>query len=138
MSTSRIHERYTLNATERLKLRKQIETLFQKGKAFSIPPLRVLFLIVPRLPLESSPVRIGFSIPKKRIRKAVRRNRIKRLLKESWRLQKLEVYPLIKSEEQLHVFFIYSGKEMFTFTEAMEVTKKAIAELLKRTNLQYE
>jgi len=132
MSTTRIHERYTLNATERLKLRKQIETLFQTGKAFSIMPLRVLFLMTPKLEGEPSPVRIGFSIPKKRIRKAVGRNRIRRLLKESWRLQKLKLYPEILENQQLHVFFIYTGKEKFNFEQAFEVTGKVISELLKK------
>lgn len=132
MSTSSIHERYTLNSTERLKLRKQIETLFQSGKAFSIMPLRVLFLIVPKLETEPSPVRIGFSIPKKRIRKAVGRNRIRRLLKESWRLQKLKIYPLIPENRQLHLFFIYTGKEKFNFEQAFEVTEKVISELQRK------
>ena len=132
MSTTRIHERYTLNATERLKLRKQIETLFRLGKAFSVLPLRVLFLIVPKLETEPSPVRIGFSIPKKRIRKAVGRNRIKRLLKESWRLQKLKIYPLIPENQQLHLFFVYTGKEKFNFEQAFEVTEKVILELQRK------
>ena len=132
MSTTRIHERYTLNATERLKLRKQIETLFQSGKAFSVVPLRVLFLIVPKLEGELSPVRIGFAIPKKRIRQAVGRNRIRRLLKEAWRLQKLKLYPLIPEHQQLHIFFIYTGKEKFNFEQAFEVAGKAISELQRK------
>lgn len=95
-------------------------------------PLRVLFLIVPKLETELSPVRIGFSIPKKRIRKAVGRNRFKRLLKEAWRLQKLKIYPLISENQQLHVFFIYTGKEKFTFEQAFEVTGKVISELQRK------
>lgn len=132
MSTTRIHERYTLNATERLKLRKQIETLFQSGKASSIVPLRVLFLLVPKSEGEQSPIRIGFSIPKKRIRKAVARNRMRRLLKEAWRLQKLKIYPLVPEHLQLHVFFIYTGKEKFNFEQAFEVVGKVISELEKK------
>lgn len=126
MSTERIHQRYTLNAAERLKLRKQIETLFRSGKAFSIMPLRVLFLLVPKPADEPSPVRIGFAVPKKRIRKAVGRNKIRRLLKESWRLQKLNLYAQIPEHLQLHVFLIYNGGENFNFTTAFETVGKTI------------
>lgn len=131
MGTNRIHERYTLNETERLKLRKQIETLFQTGKAFSVHPIRVLFLIVPRLPGEISPVRVGFVIPKKRRKKAVDRNRIKRLLKESWRLQKHSLYAQIPESQQLHVFFVFNGKENLNFQKAFETTGKIMLELGK-------
>ncbi len=130
MSTSRIHQRFTLQAVERLKLRKQIETLFQTGEAFSVFPLRVVYQYLPeRGEAEPSPVRVGFSIPKKRLRKAVQRNRVRRLLKEAWRLQKHELYAQIPATAQLHCFFIYTGNDQFTFPDAEKVVKKVSGRL---------
>jgi len=128
MNTHRIHQRFSLQATERLRLRKQIETLFQSGEAFSLFPFRVVYRFVAREPVEVSPVRVGFVVPKKRIRKAVHRNRIRRLAKEAWRLQKHDLYAAMPENRQLHCFLIFTGKEPFTFPDA----EKAVAGLLKK------
>ena len=130
MSTASIHQRFTLQAVERLKLRNQIETLFHTGEAFSVFPLRVVYLHSKRSETEPSPVRMGFSIPKKRVKKAVQRNRIRRLLKEAWRLQKHALYSRIDQDAQLHCFFIFTGNDKFTFPEAEKTVKKAIAKLI--------
>lgn len=80
---------------------------------------------------EPSPVRIGFSIPKKRLRKAVQRNRVRRLLKEAWRLQKHALYAQVPATAQLHCFFIYTGNDQFTFPDAEKVVKKVMGRLLR-------
>lgn len=134
MSTARIHQRFTLQAIERLKLRKQIETLFQTGEAFSVFPLRVVYKLLPATGPDSAPVQVGFSIPKKRIKKATGRNRVRRLLKEAWRLQKHALYQAIPGASQLHVFLIFSGQEPFTFEEAMTVVKKVSGKLAGKLN----
>lgn len=118
MNTDSIQQRCTLPATERLKLRKKIETLFQTGEAFSVFPLRVVYRLVPTAAEADAPVQVGFSIPKKRIKKAVGRNRVRRLLKEAWRLQKHALYQHIPAGKQLHCFLIYTGQPAFTFEEA--------------------
>lgn len=133
MSTPRIHQRFTLQAIERLKLRKQIETLFQTGEAFSVFPLRIIYLLAPVADSQpDSPVKIGFSIPKKRIRKAVGRNKIKRRLREAWRLQKHPLYQQIPEGQQLHLFLVFTGNETFTFEEAMTTVRKAIDKVIDR------
>jgi len=131
LSTNSIHQRFTLQAIERLKLRKQIETLFRSGEAFSVFPLRLVFRLTSAGEAEA-PVRVGFSIPKKRIRKATGRNRIRRLLREAWRLQKHALYQQVPGGSQLHLFFIYSGAEKFSFEEASVAVKKAIGKLITR------
>ena len=132
MSTTRIHQRHTLQATERLQLRKQIETLFQSGEAFSFYPFRVLFLRTGTGPDDAVPVRIGFSIPKRRVRKAVQRNRYRRLLREAWRLQKSFLYEKIPAGVQLHCFLIFTGQEKLTFETAKLSVAKAMEKLAER------
>ncbi len=124
LSTIRIHQRFTLQAVERLKLRNQIETLFHTGEAFSVFPLRVVYLQDKRGETEPSPVRMGFSIPKKRVKKAVQRNRVRRLLKEAWRLQKHALYAHIDPALQLHCFLIFTGNDQLSFPEAEKAVKR--------------
>lgn len=137
MSTNSIQQRYTLQAIERLKLRKQIETLFQTGEAFSVFPLRIVYRIVPSTDASASPVQVGFSIPKKRIKKANGRNRVRRLLKEAWRLQKHPLYKVIPEGFQVHCFLIYTGPPVITFVEAQaaiqKLQQKFIPKLQSRT-----
>lgn len=138
MSTNSIQQRYTLQAIERLKLRKQIETLFQTGEAFSVFPLRVVYSLNSLAATEISPVRAGFSIPKKRIKKAVNRNRVRRLLREAWRLQKHALYQSIPEGHQLHCFLIFTGNEKLTFEEAKTAVKKLTDKLIPKLKKQEE
>jgi len=129
LSTSGIHN--GLGASERLQLRKQIETLFRDGEAFSVFPLRVIHLLLPCPAGATAPVRTGFSIPKKRIRKAVNRNRIRRLLKEAWQLNKHELYTAVPEGFQLHCFLVFTGAEAITFAQSTTVVKRAQSKLIQ-------
>ena len=60
-----------------------------------------------------SPVQAGFGAGSRHFKKAVDRNRIKRLSREAYRLQKLPLLELLKKKERsLVLFFIYTGKEL--------------------------
>lgn len=132
MSTNSIQQRYTLQAIERLKLRKQIETLFQTGEAFSVFPLRIVYRLIPSTDASGSPVQVGFSIPKKRIKKAVGRNKVRRVLKEAWRLQKHPLYRAIPDGIQLQCFLIYTGPVLLTFAEAQIAIQKLQQKLIPK------
>ncbi len=121
--------RFTFNHSERLKLRKQIETLFQTGEAFSVYPFRVVFSCTNPRGDKDAPARAGFSVPKKKMRLAVQRNCIKRLLKEAWRQQKHLVYPAIPAAKQLHLFFIFTGKEIPDWSATQKAMSKIIPNL---------
>ena len=76
--------------SERLYLRSQVQQLFEKGKSFKVFPFRVVFLIHSDnkngkdAPLSPS-IELLISVSKHRFKKAVDRNRIKRLIRESYR-----------------------------------------------------
>lgn len=81
---------------------------------------------------ENAPVRIGFSVPKKKFKKAVLRNRYKRLLREGWRLQKVELYQVIPADIQLHIFLIYTGDSKQNFETIQLSIIKGIEQLKKQ------
>lgn len=94
---------------ERLKSRQRIRALFEAGQSVHVYPLRLVWQAHDE---QASPLQIAFSVPKRRYKKAVVRNRIKRLLREAYRLQKQDWYA--KAAEQQSSFalmLIYTGKE---------------------------
>lgn len=93
---------------EKLKSRKLIESVFTEGSSVSKYPLKLLYLSAP-LP-EEVPVQVAVSVPKRRFRKAVERNRIKRLMRESWRLQKSQWLPELNTPYAF--MFIYTGRDL--------------------------
>ena len=131
-----MRKQFTLGKDERLKSRKQIEQLFDKGKSFVVTPFRVYFLIHEMFNTQRSiPIAIGINVQfgvgvsAKNFKKAVDRNRIKRLTREAWRLQKNELNEKVKTtQKQLNVFFIYTAKELPDFI----MVKDKVAVALKK------
>ncbi len=73
---------------EKLKQKKEITMLFEQGNWTSFGRLRIIFFYPSEISQGSSENKIGFSVSKKNFKKAVDRNRIKRLLREAYRLNK--------------------------------------------------
>ncbi len=123
--------RPTLGATERLKREKDLNALFLSGKAHSFFPLRAVFVLAERREGEDSPVRVCVSAPKKKFRRAHDRNRIKRLLREAWRVRKSALYEAVPPEKQLHLMLIFSGKELPDLETVSGAVEKAIPVLIQ-------
>jgi ribonuclease P protein component len=101
---------YTFGKKERLSQKKQIDRLFNEGRTFHLSPLKVIYLSGD----DSSeyPVRILIAIPRRKFRNAVDRNRLRRLIRESYRLNKhLLLSFLEKAESKLDMGFIYTGND---------------------------
>ena len=121
-------KRLTFKKEERLCSKKTIDKLFAEGESFLAYPFKVVFLKTP-LGLKS-PVQAGFSVGKRNFKRAVQRNRIKRLMREAYRLNKLELYEKI-STGRLAVFFIFIGKTVPKYPEVEKGMKNAIKKLVK-------
>ena len=135
---NKMAKQFTLGKNERLKSRKQIEKLFNEGKSFSVSPYRISYLFESFTTGHSPfPVQIGVGVSGKNFKKAVDRNKIKRLTKEAYRLQKIDpiAIGLQKKLEgknlQLNVFFIYTAKEIPVFNTVKEKVKLILNRLIK-------
>ena len=125
-------QRYTFKQDDKLKSRKLIEQLFKEGKSFSNFPMRVLWKYneTSKMPLQT-----GFAVSSKYFKKAVDRNRIKRLMREAYRLQKNDLQNHLKLQEKKMVLFvIYVGNELPAYPLIFEKTSHVLNRLFKITN----
>lgn len=93
---------------EKLKSKKLIEQLFVEGKSMNLFPLKLIYLKIPFA--DDSKLKTGVIAPKKNFKKAVDRNKVKRLLRETYRLNKHLVFN--NMEGSFAFMILYLGKEI--------------------------
>ena len=111
--------RYSYNKVEKLKSKKLIEQLFSEGEAVSVYPLRLIYI-------ESSfdedvKLKVGVSVSKRNFKKAVNRNKIKRQLREVYRLNKPIYFNNITT--QYAFMILYIGNEIPNFKDLENIMK---------------
>ena len=121
----------TLGKVERLKSRKLIDQVFREGKSFTIFPYKVFYLLMgydgiakTAIPVPGkrarvgwsgapAPLQAGFGASSRHFKRAVDRNRIKRLGREAYRVQKQPLFDHLRTKGiSLAVFFVFTGKEV--------------------------
>ncbi len=121
-----IQQRLTLRPFEKLKSRKLIDRVFKEGKSFNEFPFRMIYLFAEG---NASYLQAGFAVSSKTFKRAVDRNRIKRLMREAYRLQKNSLQKILEEKQiSLVVFIVFTGKELPVFV----YTKERIQSLLRR------
>lgn len=115
---------YSLSKEERICSVKAIENLVAGGKYAACSPVRCCFL--PRN--DASPLnRMMVSVPKKLFKRAVKRNLLKRRIRESYRLQKH-----ILTAEGVDMMFVYTSKEVSDFQEIFSAIQKILVTVDER------
>lgn len=119
--------KYSFNKSEKLKSKILIDKLFKEGKSVSAFPLRLVYIGMDQN--DSLLSRTGVSVSKRNFKRAVDRNRIKRLMREAYRLHRTEYLSNILTP---HAFMIlYIGKQMPTL---QELEKKMVVLFEKVSN----
>ena len=125
-------EKLTLGKKERLKSRKLIEQLFSEGNKFGITPFRIFYLYKGE---KKASLQFGVGVSSRNFKKAIERNRIKRLIREAYRLQKLALQNKLKEKNgEMNLFVIYTGKEMPSYAEVYAQMNKVLDKLYNIIN----
>lgn len=122
---------YRFTKEEKIVGENRIDSLFNEGKSFVAFPLRVVFLKT-ELSL-SSPISVLVSVPKKRIKSAVKRNRIKRQVREAYRLNKHYLEALTESiDHHLDIAFVFVREDLMEYSIIEKGMRKGLTEIANR------
>lgn len=127
--------RQTFSKYERLRSRKLIEKIIAEGKSFQQAPFRISW-ISDKLDT-SFPAQLAIAVPKRIFKRAVDRNRIKRLVREVYRKNKSGLYTFLQAKEmQCAILVVFTGRKIPMYAE---VEKKFLLTLqrLEENILKY-
>jgi ribonuclease P protein component len=124
-------QRFFYGKADKLKSAKMIDALFLKGNSFSVFPFKVIW----KPDNERAILQAGVGVSSRIFKKATDRNRIKRLMREAYRLQKNILHEhLVKNNRRLSVFILYTGKELPKYDVVFSKMQSIINRLIKSTN----
>lgn len=119
--------RFTISSNSKLKSRKSIENLFTTGKAVRKGAVRAVYKTVE----DDGITQVGFSVSKRFFKKAVDRNRVKRVMREAYRLNQDVL--LARETHHLNIMFIYQSNKLPDFKVLNELFPKILKELNSKT-----
>jgi len=123
----------TFRKTEKLCSKKAFEALFEKGNSFFIFPLQIIWLESPAdIPV---PSQVAFSVSKKYFKRAVKRNLIKRRIREAYRKNKHVLYEFLSGRGKKIIFIIiYKADVIPDYLSVEESVSLAIEKLISEIN----
>ena len=121
-----VNRKFTFPKQERLSWKRHIDLLFANGRSFVAFPLRVIYLPVEEDAL-SARASVLISVPKKKFKRAVKRNLIKRRMREAYRIHKHDLFDaLANNRQRMLVAFLYLDKEILPFSDIEKAMQKAL------------
>lgn len=125
--------KYSFGKKEKLTGRNLTAQLFAEGNSFFVPPVRVLWLDTAHD--GSAPVQLLISVPRRLFKRAVDRNRIRRLMREAYRLNKHKLYTTLEKQgSQCSIALVMTGRSIPDFNEI----ERIIILILQRLQLEHE
>ena len=122
-------KQFSYNKKEKLKRRKQLEALFINGTTFTIFPIKVFYK---EFEVQDNIIKAGVGASRKNFKKAVDRNRIKRLLRETYRTEKAGLLNYLRqNKKQIALFFLYIDKSLPEYNSLKQKMQQAIEKLIK-------
>lgn len=113
----------------------RISRLFTQGESFIVYPLRVVYIVTTNE--EKEVVSVLISVPKKRFKRAVKRNKLKRLIREAYRHNKHTlIETMIANGKKLHLAFNYVSDEEMDLDAISKKMKIALEKLGSKVNSQ--
>jgi ribonuclease P protein component len=108
--------RFTFSKQERLGSRKALDKIFKSGKKINEGFIQLLWTESDSE--EKAFLKIAISVPKRNFKKAVDRNKIKRQIREAYRLNKHKILPLVESAgKKFYAVILFTGKVPLTYAE---------------------
>jgi ribonuclease P protein component, eubacterial len=121
---------FSFTKEERLCSEIQIAELFQNGDSFMSYPMRIVWQAYK--PVDNPTVQVVMSVPKKKLKHAVDRNRVKRLLREAYRLNKQTlVQEALNQGVSVRMAFIWIPSEVLGFAKVEKKMREAIVKMDK-------
>jgi|SRR3954471_14008651 len=115
----------TFSKNERLCSKPLIDKLIQKGNSFNGFPFKISWMEIQE---STVPVKILISVPKRKFKKAVDRNRIKRLIREAYRKNKQVLIDCLE-EKKIIFLLVYTSKTIIDYTETEAKIKEVLIRL---------
>lgn len=104
---------------EKLKSKKHFDQLFSEGKSVKAFPIKLVFV-----PIENTTNhKTGVSAPKRKFKRAVDRNQLKRLMREAFRKNK---HLIDHTEQKYALLFIYFGNKIASYSEIFSAVEKTL------------
>ena len=125
--------RATFRKRERIVSEKLMEELFSGGNSHALTafPLRAVYLQKDRN-TGDEPVQVLVSVPKKRLRHAVDRNRVKRQVRESYRLNKQALLSMLPCDKRLLLAFVWQSDRLSPTEEVESRVKNLLRRMAER------